>query len=275
MGAKLLASDACKKIIGLSKCANRILNYTSEQFGGLRDAIREKMCVVHPPQDLYVESYDQKELNGSFITFCFVGSDFFRKGGKEMLIAFDRLLKMGAPIKLNIISKMESDDEFIIPTKDEIDDALRIIERYPNNIKRYKYLHNSNVVTMLKNSHVALLPTLHDTYGYSVLEAQACACPVITTNIRALPEINNDTVGWLIDVPTDELGLEKIYTIEDREICSNLVQEGLFEIIGSIVNDPKAVVIKGKQCISRIDSDHNPVGVAEKLESIYDQALCH
>ena len=55
----------------------------------------------------------------------------------------------------------------------------------------HKILFNSEVMNILKNTHVGLLPTYADTYGYSVLEAQSFGCPVITTNIRAMPEINN------------------------------------------------------------------------------------
>ena len=32
------------------------------------------------------------------------------------------------------------------------------------------------------------------------MEFQACGLPRITTDVRALPEINNDKYGWLIQV---------------------------------------------------------------------------
>lgn len=66
----------------------------------------------------------------------------------------------------------------------------------------------------MKNSHVGLLQTWSDTYGYSVLEFQACACSVITTDLRALPEINNNEVGWLIELPKN---IFKELVLEDEE----------------------------------------------------------
>ncbi len=60
---------------------------------------------------------------------------------------------------------------------------------------------NQQVLELLKTCDVGLLPTYADTYGFSALEAQSAACPVISTDVRALPEINNTEVGWLINVP--------------------------------------------------------------------------
>jgi len=48
---------------------------------------------------------------------------------------------------------------------------------------------------------LALLPTCAETHGDVVLEAQANGCPVITTDIRTLPEINPSEIGYLIEVP--------------------------------------------------------------------------
>lgn len=52
----------------------------------------------------------------------------------------------------------------------------------------------------MKQCHIGLLPTFGDTFGFSVLEMQACGCPVITSNNYALPEINNKEIGWICDI---------------------------------------------------------------------------
>ncbi len=49
----------------------------------------------------------------------------------------------------------------------------------------------------MRTADIGMLPSYADTYGFSVLEAQA-GNAVITTDIRALPEVNNPAVGWLI-----------------------------------------------------------------------------
>ena len=137
----------------------------------------------------------------------------------------------------------------------------------------YQELTNSEVLEILKTADVGLLPTWADTYGLSVLEAQASGCPVITTDVRALPEINNNRVGWLIRVPKDELG-EAIYTTtEDRQKLSQQIQAGLENTIRSIIADPSVIAIKGQAALERIRVEHSPEDYAERLRQIYRAAL--
>lgn len=41
---------------------------------------------------------------------------------------------------------------------------------------------NEQVLEILKNAHVGFLPTIADTFGYSVLVMQASGCPVVNNN---------------------------------------------------------------------------------------------
>ncbi|MFH4294310.1 glycosyltransferase, partial [Acinetobacter baumannii] len=74
------------------------------------------------------------------------------------------------------------------------------------NIKIYSNVDNNKVIEMIREHHIGLFPTWADTFGYSVLEFQACGCPVISTDVRALSEINNNDIGWLINVDKNKYG---------------------------------------------------------------------
>jgi len=37
-----------------------------------------------------------------------------------------------------------------------------------------------------------IFPSLHESYGLPILEAMACGCPVITSNVFAMPEMAED-----------------------------------------------------------------------------------
>ena len=79
----------------------------------------------------------------------------------------------------------------------------------------------------IKKAHVALLPTWMDTFAYSVLECQACGTPVISTSLRALTELNDASVGWLIDVPVNKLNNPIMNTPEDFIRFESQLQKGL------------------------------------------------
>jgi glycosyltransferase involved in cell wall biosynthesis len=140
-------------------------------------------------------------------------------------------------------------------------------------ITYYSNLPNSEVLGLMKRAHIGLLPTYADTYGYSVLEFQASGCPVITTNIRALPEINNDQVGWLIDVPRNSLG-EALYTTESaRRELGNRISGGLESIIEQIMLEPKLILKKSQSAFEQIHNNHDPADYGERLTQIYRDAL--
>lgn len=273
IAVKRLAHNSCKKIIAMSECTAQIQkDYLQKYYPNLADKILQKMIVLHPAQSMVVTSSENKNFGGDLV-FTLIGSDFFRKGGKEVINVFDNLFKQGIPVHLNIVSSLDYGDYASHATIEDYYKALEVIQNHKNNITHYKRLDNDQVLELLKHSHIGLLPTYADSYGYSVLEAQAAGCPVITTNVRALPEINNEECGWLIDVPKRVDGNAKLDTPEERANLSSMIEYRLMEIILSIVLDRTVLKKKSELVLNRIKVNHNPSIVAKKLAAIYDAAV--
>jgi len=273
-GVKALASERCKSLIAMSECTKDIqVRFLEEEFPSYTPRIKPKITVIHPPQELLIDSLADKQTSRNKLTFTLIGADFFRKGGREVLFVFDRLLRNNMPVKLNIISTLQIDDYASKATSDDLRKAITVIEKYPDAIQHYDKLANKEVLELLKNSDIGLLPTWGDTYGYSVLEAQACGCPVISTNLRALSEINGENYGWLIEVPKNRWGDGKLDTPGERNRFSDLLTAKLYDIVCGIISDPYQVQKKSKACIDRIKEEHNPKEVADQLEKIYSVGL--
>lgn len=275
-GFAALQSPSCKRIIAWSQSAANIQSdLLTELPFEERETILKKMVVLHPPQELLVESPLQKQYS-SFdpIRFILVGSGFFRKGGLETLKAFEKLVKNeGAPIKLVIVSSLRLEPYAARETEVEKDWAVRFIEENSDWIEYYSSLPNDKTIELIKKCDIGLLPTYADSYGFSVLEAQACGLPVISTDVRALPEINNTDIGWIIRVPKNDLGEALYFTAEDRERLSQQIQAGLEAIIHNIVADPFVIFEKAVKSIERIREMHDPTVYAQKLRAIYQDAL--
>ena len=126
---------------------------------------------------------------------------------------------------------------------------------------------------LFKKTHIGLLPTFGDSYGYSLLEAQANGCPVISTDLRALSEINNNDAGWLIEVPKNEFRNGKLATIKERQVFSEIIQNELYRIIKEICENKRSIKIKGEKALERIKQHHNPLDKVEFLEKIYFDAI--
>ena len=243
IAVKQLVKDNCEKIIAISQCAYDMqINYIENKYPQYLEKIKSKMIVKLPYQEKYITDYSQKELPKDKIVFTLVGADFFRKGGREVLQVFDKLIPDNPKLHLNIVSSMQYGDYATHTTKQDLEEAIRVINKYPENITHYQSLPNTEVIELFKKSHIGLLPTWADSFGYSVLEAQACGCPVITTDIRALPEINNNDIGWVIEVPKDKFRNGLLDAEDDREVFN----ERLFNKLFLIIRDINIEVIKYK-----------------------------
>ena len=250
-----LRSPKCLGLIAISECA-KFLQLAHH-------GCHKEIIVLHPPQKtLIAEANDRRWSEIGTVRFCFVGRDFARKGGIEMLRAFDKLNQKNW--HLTIVSSLSIDDYATQYTKEEQQmlkqEVLEILDRRTDQIDWHESLPNKKVLRIMKTSHVGLLPTWHDTYGYSVLEFQASGCPVISTDIRALPEINNHTCGWVI--PIGERFDARISTLKSkkqRKAFSNDLTDSLKTLFEEILDSPRVQLQeKAEKALARIRAEHDP-----------------
>ena len=266
-----LASKSCKKIIALSNHAKQsqieyLQNFDKEKG----ECIIEKIVVMHTPQQQLIKSINEKKVQDG-LNLILIGSDFFRKGGLEVLRVVDKFLDKKFMIKLVIISDLKYGDYASTSTVENLNEAKTIINKHAN-ILHYNSKPNTEVLDLLKVADLALLPSYDETYGYSVLEAQACGCPVVTTNGGAFSEINNNRCGWVIEVPLK--GNRSIpYSETEKSKFINIVEENLEIIIRDLVADKSILLEKGKRCLDRIANEHDVQTAAINLELIYDRAI--
>lgn len=270
-GLKLLAGDPCKRLIAMSGCAADYQRAFLADYPDMAGAILSKMTVLHPPQRALVEAAPPAPTEA--IRFTLVGADFFRKGGREILRAFDRLLGEGAPVRLSIVSTMAIDDYATRATADDLAEAHRLIAKWPDAIEHFTRLPNDQVLALFQRTNVALLPTWADTYGYSVLEAQAAGCPVLTTDIRALPEVNDAQTGWVIPVPKNDRGNGVLGSAAERARFADVLEAGIEAALREIIADPASIAVKGAASLAQIRANHDPLAHGRRLLEIYREAL--
>lgn len=275
-GMEALRGAACKQLIAMSENAANFQRRLMTEFASeFSEPILAKIRVLHPPQEALVEQAPQREYDQQHpIRFLLVGSGFFRKGGAELFKVFEKLaLHENLPIRLVVVSSLHLEPYAAHETEEDLLAARRIIEAKPRWLEYYESLPNVDVQNLMKGADVGLLPTWADTYGFSVLEAQAAGCPVISTDVRALPEINNGRIGWLIHVPKDELGEATYASAVERQAVREQIESGLESIVREIAENPGLIVQKGQAALERIRADHDPLAYAEALRQIYYAAL--
>jgi glycosyltransferase involved in cell wall biosynthesis len=67
---------------------------------------------------------------------------------------------------------------------------------------------NEQLCALYSTAEALVFPSLHEGFGWPIVEAQACGCPVFTTNRRPMSEVGGD--GALYFDPADEAAAARI-----------------------------------------------------------------
>ena len=247
-----LLSERCKFIVGISEFARQ--TFLDSLTGLEENTMAEKLFTV-PPYQACNSSAAQEPLGDSIpLTLIFVGRDFFRKGGEALLLATERAGE-ALNVRTVIVSDVRGGDyatRFIDPLY-----TAEIRKRLAKNtrVEWYESLTNGKVLELMATSNVGVLPTLADTYGFSLLESMSLGLPIIGTNVQAGPEITISDVGWRLDV---ELGPDRYWTYVNsrssagyREAVESL-SAGIVGVLKLLRERPRLLSERSKAALERV-----------------------
>lgn len=112
-------------------------------------------------------------------------------------------------------------------TPEEIErvQELRNASRFAQHI--FLMGHRMDVGNLLAQAAVLVIPSQEqESFGYTAVEAMACGCPVVATNIGGLPEVVEDGVSGFV-VPHDDLRafVDRIVTLLEDDVISARMRE--------------------------------------------------
>ncbi len=122
------------------------------------------------------------------INFVIIGKDWERKGSDLGIKFVEKLIKMGIEANLTIIG--------MLPKSEISYPFLKIIPFIDKSTESGKI----QFAQILENSHYLLFPSVAETFGHVICEANAYGIPVIGQNTGGIPEvIHNNRNGFVID----------------------------------------------------------------------------
>ncbi|MEZ5938857.1 MAG: glycosyltransferase family 4 protein [Hyphomonadaceae bacterium] len=203
---RMLTSERCRGIYAISQHALDTFRWQHGVSGALRQ-LEPKLSLRYPNLVIPNAPDAMAEQPIEPFVLTFVGGHFARKGGCAAVRLAELALERDIPLQINIISNLEMGGGiWTDPPRPEFYDPYRKRLTLPN-VRHFNGLPNSETVGLLARSHMTLLTTFSDSFGYSAIEAMANWTPVLGTNQCALPEfVVNGETGVLLDLPTDELG---------------------------------------------------------------------
>lgn len=263
----LFHKDNCKKLVFWSQAGKDTLT----TYGNITNQkVWDKSAVVYPA----IRAADDAliRFNEEKVTLLFSG-DFFRKGGANVIDAFEKAQKLYPNISMYVCC----DEKIDFNTSDQ---ALR--NKYLTKIKENKAIifgrvpRDKMLNEILPVTDIYLLPTYTEAFGFAVLEAMAFGIPVISTNHMAIPEIIEEgECGYMID--TERFNTEEMfkgYVVDEiPEEFHQFVSDELFQKLCTLIDSPSLRKQMGQSGVEITRSKFSFDTRNKQMQKIYEEAM--
>jgi len=151
--------------------------------------------------------------------FLYVGNLLAHKNLRRLLLAFS-LITRRLPYKLVIAGHK---DPRYYPALEAEAQALGLAGK----VLFLNYVPTDELPALYAGAKVFVFPSLYEGFGLPPLEAMACGCPVIVSNVSSLPEVCGDAAYYVnpYDVESIAEGIHKVLT--DEALRQNLIKKGI------------------------------------------------
>jgi glycosyltransferase involved in cell wall biosynthesis len=274
---KRLLHPSCKRVIAMSEYARGQFIEENRDWPRIGEAL-ERLDVIHP--SVPIRALKPKSFNPADpLRVIFVGNDFARKGGIVSLRIAQKAKRRGLNIELHIVSALNYGPPGYCDHQQRkyYQSDLKLLSL--ENVIYHGKQPNQAVLLKLDESHLNLLPTLDDTYGYSVLEGFAGGAPAITSDVCALPEfVKPDQYGALLKLASRP-GLRWPHVVDpDRSspafwealdsAYESLAEQAMGHIEALMV-DPTLYQRLSAGALDWVARNHNVQITSERLDSLY------
>jgi len=154
-------------------------------------AVMPNPVQLPPGSDRWIEERYARARAGELPRVLFVGGDFPRKGGFDLLRVW-RAARLHDRASLHIMSNWPIEE-----------DAL------PPNVTMHRGIHSHTPAwnDIWRAADIFVLPTRDEAFGIVFQEAAAAGVPAIGTDLNAIPETIEHGVSGLLVLPEDDDGL--------------------------------------------------------------------
>lgn len=276
-----LAEHGCRKIIALSECAKAAFLATHKGTDEY-DSLAQKLTVIYPNIVLPALENVPPERTPP-LTLVFVGAHFGRKGGAVAARAAQIARERRLPLHFHIISSLQVGASVWSDPKNPtfFDEYINLLNGA--NITFDNSLPNRTVLAILSRADFSFLPTLSDTFGYSVIESLSFGTPAIVTTQGALTEFMVDRKnGVVIPLQVDRYGewiyvgrsdkdsrrFEAIYRDEIERIARAVV-----DAVAPYCDEPRALESMRHNARATAEQFFDSRKTGPLLDRIYDESV--
>lgn len=89
------------------------------------------------------------------------------------------------------------------------------------------FVPDQDIPVLYGHAQALVFPSLYEGFGLPVVEAMACGCPVITSNVSSLPEVAGDAALLVDPESVDEIAEAIQRIVADKVLCERLRSDGI------------------------------------------------
>lgn len=202
---------------------NEILKYSD---------IRNKIKVISLGVDLSkftfknpIDNFDSisTKYNIPIDYILFVGNVKPHKNLKNLIYAFEEIIKSNSEIHLVIIGKKDG----FITGDTELFDYINKNKKLESKIKFTGYVEDQDLPLIYRHSKIFAFPSLYEGFGFPPLEAMASGCPVIASTAASIPEICGDAVLYFDPLDPKQIANSITLFLESEILRNEYVIKGL------------------------------------------------
>lgn len=266
----------CKKIIFMSCAAKKSFLSSINYSKSTLKIIEQKSAMVYPLIDSY--NTTPKKIREK-IKLLFVGQ-FYMKGGKELVTAFEKLCEKYDNLELTIITSFHTLDNTTI-NELKLNKKIKLLEAQYNSTEMSKFYIEHDIF---------VLPTYRESFGLVLVEAIAHGMPIVTTDQFATTEIAINDYNALIceyqplrDYETSTYRIIGRYT-NPCDFYKQLfhlqktgrmkqVEEMLFKSIEKFILNPKLIEQFSRHSLDLYNEKFHYQLISKKIEDLFVKAI--
>ncbi len=216
-----------KSLVRRADAFAAISEFTRREMIELLGIPAEKIAVVpcaaprafrHPPERSDARALVSNTYALDMPYLLFVGNQNPRKNLERLLCAFDRAVDASHLPHRLVLCGGRGWRTDLKSTLSSLRHAERILD--------LDYVPLADLPALYAAADGFLFPSLYEGFGIPVLEAQKCACPVLTSRLSALPEVGGDSVYYVnpYDVRSIASGITELCL--SSALRSELIEQG-------------------------------------------------
>ncbi len=183
----------------------------------------ERIAVIHEGIDRKIfKLIRQRPVPYPYILY--VGAEHPRKNLNVLLKAFSRLKQEGDFEDLKLVKVGKAGGQEVDFRKETLLAIGTLNLR--NEVVFTEYISNEELAAYYSNAECFVFPSLYEGFGFPLLEAMSCGCPVISSNVSSLPEVVGEAAIQVNPHDIDGLVQAVQEVLTNKDLRKKMIQEG-------------------------------------------------